>query len=824
VTWNHGPRPPGAERRRTLPEILIAGLPSTLASRVAERLPKAEVRLLAPGSPPGDLVVSAENLVILDQRFASSETPALLAQLRLNSPRLPVIYCLDSKADPRLVRRLIIELCVSELFFYPLEPDAVARRAAELLGIPWEPNPGAWGGRRTAPDDPFDDALTSAWHSERSAMLESLDALDEAGASAQLALLDPERRQQAARGAHQLAVSLETLGAAEASGLASKIEQLLRTDSLTGEPSHRRFRDLVVALRFEIAKRSGPPAMPAACRLLTALIVGADVELAKRLAEEALARGCVWEQASDLTAARAALRSREPAAVLIDSGALPGADLLELLGEVAARNPPVPAMILTAGGSVADRVEMLERGSRGFIARAAPPDEIIDAAAMLAGGVASPPPTVLAVDDDPAVLEALRALITAAGTRFLGLSDPLRLWDALRGVRPDLLLLDIEMPGVSGIELCRVVRNDAQWAGVPVLFLTSHADAATLARAFAAGADDFVSKASVGLELMARINNRLERTRLARGPSETDPLTGLANGLKSRRVLQDFLRLADSRGQSLGLAVLGIDRLAEINRDHGTAAGDDVLRFLGRLLRHEFHGAEVAARWGGNQFVVGAYGLDRRATSHRLKAIAEGVTAQTFVGGIQADAAAQDFRVSLSAGVAAYPDDAGDLNDLYRHAGEALRRAWKTGGHRICLAMTRRRGAGPVLVDVAVITRDEALCTLLLHTLEEQGYGVRILRSAEIASRMLSGRDRVLQARAVVLDAGPPESDSLGLLQRLAADGVLNLTRVIMLTSPSVDLGPAKALAAGAADLVARPFDLPVLVDRVREALESSRR
>jgi DNA-binding response OmpR family regulator len=89
-----------------------------------------------------------------------------------------------------------------------------------------------------------------------------------------------------------------------------------------------------------------------------------------------------------------------------------------------------------------------------------------------------------------------------------------RFWDTLRATRPDLLILDVNMPEINGIEICRAIRNDASWQALPILFLTVSNDADTMQQVFAAGADDYLTKPIVGEELLTRINNRLKRNRL----------------------------------------------------------------------------------------------------------------------------------------------------------------------------------------------------------------------------------------------------------------------------------------------------------------------
>jgi DNA-binding response OmpR family regulator len=92
------------------------------------------------------------------------------------------------------------------------------------------------------------------------------------------------------------------------------------------------------------------------------------------------------------------------------------------------------------------------------------------------------------------------------------LSEPSRFWETLEAAKPDLLILDLDMPTYNGIELCRAVRTDPQWATLPIMFLTAHSATIAIDRVFAAGADDFVTKPAIASELVTRIVNRLERS------------------------------------------------------------------------------------------------------------------------------------------------------------------------------------------------------------------------------------------------------------------------------------------------------------------------
>jgi DNA-binding response OmpR family regulator len=123
---------------------------------------------------------------------------------------------------------------------------------------------------------------------------------------------------------------------------------------------------------------------------------------------------------------------------------------------------------------------------------------------------------VVILDDDKLTLKLLRTILEPWGLQVTTVNNPMEIWHELETVNPDLLILDVQMPDIDGIELCQTLRNDSRWTSLPVLFLTGHRDAETIQQVFTVGADDYVNKPIVAPELIIRIFNRLERTRLLR--------------------------------------------------------------------------------------------------------------------------------------------------------------------------------------------------------------------------------------------------------------------------------------------------------------------
>ena len=350
----------------------------------------------------------------------------------------------------------------------------------------------------------------------------------------------------------------------------------------------------------------------------------------------------------------------------------------QLLADFTNLTPPVPVVVFARYGNFTERVEVARLGGRAFLQKPVLPAQAIEVVLDAIRRSRTAEAKVMVVDDDPYMLAALRLLLEPWGVKTLTLDDPRQFWETLEVVVPDLLILDIEMPYLTGIELCLTVRNDPRWSGVPILFLTAHTDAKTVHQVFAAGGDDYVTKPIVGPELVNRIFNRLERSQLLRSRAETDALTGVANRRRSTQDLSQFLHLADRHNQSLCFALLDLDCFKQVNDEYGHAMGDTVLRRLGELLLRTFGGQDVVARWGGEEFVVGMYGMTKRDAIKSIDDVLINWRSEEFV-----DTDDRKFRVSFSAGIAEYPSDGNDLQALYRAADEALYRAKAAGRDRV---------------------------------------------------------------------------------------------------------------------------------------------
>ncbi|MGH2839544.1 MAG: diguanylate cyclase [Solirubrobacteraceae bacterium] len=533
-------------------------------------------------------------------------------------------------------------------------------------------------------------AVRAVFEKSRAELRRRIATLHEAVAALLVGDLDEDLRQSAECAAHKLAGSLGMFGFPRGSELARELELTLASPQRPADTDAARLASLVQALDAELER---PPPGSAAYDDAPApdnpalLLVSPDEQLLERLSAEAVARNLRPRSASTAAAALRSAAAQPPDVAVLDvSFGRDRADGLELLAQLAGREPSVPVLVLTASDAIVDRVEVAKRGGRGFISRSGPASQVIDAVSEQIERHRAGDLKVLAVDDDPTISAGLRALLAPSGITVSTLNDPLRFWDALEEVGPDLVILDLDMPNLNGIDLCRAVRADARFGQLPVLFLTAHSDADHVQRIFEAGADDYVSKPIVGPELVTRVFNRWGRVRRYRDLAEKDGLTGVASRRRANEALEDLIEMGARLGQPTSVAMLDLDHFKLLNDRLGHAAGDAALRRIGKILLGAFRGQDVVGRWGGEEFIVGMYATARDDAVQRVAEVLESFRHETFIG-----RDGRTAQLSFSAGVAEFPHDGTDLQRLVGVADAALYSAKAAGRARVLAAASSPR-------------------------------------------------------------------------------------------------------------------------------------
>lgn len=328
--------------------------------------------------------------------------------------------------------------------------------------------------------------------------------------------LDIELQAKAEREAHTLAGSLGTFGFKSGSQIAREIEGILQSQ----EKDIARLNKLVAALRQEIERSPNaaleiPATSPTPKQQPLLLVVDSDRQLAAQLVGAAGIANIRAEIATNLAEAQTAIAQQPPDLLLLDIDIGTNQDSLALLASASNRTPALPVLVCTAQASLRSRLEVARLGGRAFLQKPVPTDRVIAAVTQILqqtnqNGTEA---KVMVVDDDPQILATVKELLEPWGIMVITLNEPQRFWETLSAFTPDLLILDIKMPQLSGIELCQIVKSDPQWSTLPIIFLTAQTAQSAIKQVLAVGGDDFVSKPIVGAELVIRIINRLEQVK-----------------------------------------------------------------------------------------------------------------------------------------------------------------------------------------------------------------------------------------------------------------------------------------------------------------------
>jgi two-component system, cell cycle response regulator len=299
-------------------------------------------------------------------------------------------------------------------------------------------------------------------------------------------------------------------------------------------------------------------------------------------------------------------------------------------------------------------------------------------------------PRVLVAEDDAVSREYLATLLSHHGMQVARAEDGHKALALARDGRVDLVLLDIMMPGVDGLDCCRLIKSMAPDGFLPVVLLTARADTDSRVAGLRIGADDYVCKPFDERELLARINNllRLKRMhdqildakeRLA-ALAVRDDLTELFNYRYLQTRVSDEFKRAERYREPLSCVMVDIDYFKRINDRYGHDAGDGALREVASRLRKAVREVDVVARYGGEEFLLV---LPSTNFSGAL-AVAERVWRS--IGGEAFVLAGGEERVTASVGVAVFPSrDIKTKDQLLKAADRALYQAKHEGRDRICV-------------------------------------------------------------------------------------------------------------------------------------------
>lgn len=434
---------------------------------------------------------------------------------------------------------------------------------------------------------------------------------------------------------------------------------------------------------------------------------------------------------------------------------------------------------------------------------------------------------VLLVDDDELVLAHLSELVRAAGFDVHTANDGSTALAFLRQHFTPIVITDLNMPALGGLELCRAIRQQV-WPGyVYILLLTVHDSEADILAGLEAGADDYLSKRASSAQLVARLHTAqrivgLEQALKAeleekRRQSLTDPLTGAHNRRYFEHQLQRDYKRARRGGGPLSLLMLDIDHFKRINDQFGHAAGDavlqDTVRRIGECLPRE---TDWCARVGGEEFIIvlGDTPLAGAAqVAERIRKTIAGVPVPTAAGAI---------GVTASIGVVEFQPTANreplSLESLISELDANMYRSKQNGRNRVTLPQPQTSVAKQSSLPVAapgndskhplrtiLYADDQPDLRLIVQTALGLTEGLTVLTADSGEHGLKLARE--LQPDLLLLDVMMPGLDGPATLKQLRADPAIAHIPVIFMTAKAMPHDILRFRAMGASGVIAKPFD-----------------
>jgi diguanylate cyclase (GGDEF)-like protein len=236
-------------------------------------------------------------------------------------------------------------------------------------------------------------------------------------------------------------------------------------------------------------------------------------------------------------------------------------------------------------------------------------------------------PNILIIDDNPSNIDFLLGLLTEYD--ISAAVDGERALDQIAQEIPDLILLDVSMPGMDGYEVCSIIKSNPKTKDIPILFLSANTDAESVVKGFDVGGVDYITKPYRPREVLARVETHLKlkqlRDELERLAYE-DPMTGIANRRRFFEKANNLFTKVKAECLPLYLFAVDIDKFKEINDTFGHDVGDEVIRVFVELVKKELGKDDCFARFGGDEFVMMLMHMSKEKALNVVKKIQNNIS------------------------------------------------------------------------------------------------------------------------------------------------------------------------------------------------------
>jgi diguanylate cyclase (GGDEF)-like protein len=403
-----------------------------------------------------------------------------------------------------------------------------------------------------------------------------------------------------------------------------------------------------------------------------------DLASSSMLTENLNSYGFITEHFRDPSSMLERIREQPPALVLLDliMPDVSEAWIFNLSRQL--NEKKIKTFILSGKSDFECRLSAVRSGATTYIVKPANIPALVNSIRAELNINAFKPPHVLMVDDQISVLDYYSNVLSAAGIKVEVSDNPLDVLDCMERHRPDLIILDLNMPLVKGDELAAVIRQFPEYQSIPILFFSNDALSEKKTELLEIGSDDLLHKGMPISELVRQIKSRVDRAKILSAFMYEDSLTGLLNHAQIQLAAERHFSSAKRHQRLSSIVMIDLDNFKGINDNHGHQTGDKVIKALSQLLQQRLRSSDVIGRYGGEEFMVI---LPETSVNDAGSVINE---IRKVFNEIEFYETSEKFKISFSAGVAE-ASHCTSFTEQIRKADEALYRAKSGGKNKVCM-------------------------------------------------------------------------------------------------------------------------------------------
>ncbi len=269
---------------------------------------------------------------------------------------------------------------------------------------------------------------------------------------------------------------------------------------------------------------------------------------------------------------------------------------------------------------------------------------------------------ILIVDDNPANIDILLELLGTFDVRAA--LDGMSALEAVQEELPDLVLLDITMPGMDGFEVCRRLKEDQKTKDIPVIFLSASSDSDSIIKGFDLGGVDYITKPYLAKEIVARVQTHLKlrmTMRVLDRLANVDELSGIANRRQFFTNASKLFEQAKSSNTPLFLLIIDIDHFKTINDTYGHSIGDSVIKEFVNHVKKSLTAYSCFARFGGDEFVLIMTSINQDYARNQIEKLRSDIEQIRMIKN-------QNIRFTISIGMSRLQPADRDIDELLARA------------------------------------------------------------------------------------------------------------------------------------------------------------